>query len=144
MTEKGLFPGIFNLATIADISVNATCGEGGVEEYCRLVEHVRRRPTDRTQCGLCSNRSLDEEERHPITNAVDGTNRWWQSPSIAQGRRYEWVTITVDLKQVRWLMWIHLFKIYNTGLPAKHFKPIKICILRSNLYIWEKISYKTI
>lgn len=39
-------------------------------------------------------------ERHPITNAIDGTNRWWQSPSIKNGRRFHWVTITLDLKQV--------------------------------------------
>lgn len=39
-------------------------------------------------------------ERHPITNAIDGTNRWWQSPSIKNGRQFHWVTVTLDLKQV--------------------------------------------
>lgn len=40
-------------------------------------------------------------ERHPISNAIDGTNNWWQSPSIQNGREYHWVTITLDLRQVR-------------------------------------------
>lgn len=43
-------------------------------------------------------------ERHPITNAIDGTNRWWQSPSIKNGRQFHWVTITLDLQQVSQLV----------------------------------------
>lgn len=39
-------------------------------------------------------------EQHPISNAIDGTNHWWQSPSIQNGREYHWVTITLDLRQV--------------------------------------------
>lgn len=44
---------------------------------------------------------LWETERHPITNAIDGTNAWWQSPSIKNGNQFHWVTITLDLRQVR-------------------------------------------
>lgn len=39
-------------------------------------------------------------EQHPISSAIDGTNNWWQSPSIQNGRQYHWVTITLDLRQV--------------------------------------------
>lgn len=39
-------------------------------------------------------------EIHPIEYAIDGTNRWWQSPSIKNGMEYHYVTITLDLKQV--------------------------------------------
>lgn len=39
-------------------------------------------------------------EHHPIEYAIDGTNRWWQSPSIKNGMEYHYVTITLDLKQV--------------------------------------------
>lgn len=39
-------------------------------------------------------------ENHPIEYAIDGTNRWWQSPSIQNGMEYHYVTITLDLKQV--------------------------------------------
>jgi hypothetical protein len=38
--------------------------------------------------------------QHPITNAIDGTHSWWQSPSLAMGKEYEYVTIDIDLKQV--------------------------------------------
>ena len=43
----------------------------------------------------------DPEYRHPITNVIDGTNSRWQSPTLQNGRRFEWVTITLDLKQVK-------------------------------------------
>ncbi|GFV46517.1 laminin subunit alpha-1 [Trichonephila clavipes] len=52
------------------------------------------------QCGLCDARSDNSEHRHPIINAIDGTNKWWQSPTLQNGKHYEWVTITLDLKQV--------------------------------------------
>lgn len=37
-----LFPNIFNLATNSLISADATCGQYGREEFCKLVEHVRK------------------------------------------------------------------------------------------------------
>ena len=92
---------IFNLATRAEISVNATCGELEPETYCRLVEHVRRRPGESIQCGTCDMNSYYEQDRHPVTNAIDGSNKWWQSPTLANGWQYNWVTITLDLGQVR-------------------------------------------
>lgn len=44
--------------------------------------------------------AADSIERHPITNAIDGKNTWWQSPSIKNGIEYHYVTITLDLQQV--------------------------------------------
>lgn len=93
----GLFPSVFNLATRAAITVNATCGLTGPEVYCKLVEHVQMRAP---QCGVCDANAPDPDKRHPITHAIDGTPRWWQSPSLQNGPQYEWVTITLDLKQV--------------------------------------------
>lgn len=40
---KGLFPNVFNLASGAIITVNATCGETGAEVYCKIAEHVYER-----------------------------------------------------------------------------------------------------
>lgn len=88
-----LFPTIFNLAANAIISSNATCGENGPESYCKLVEHVFMRSP---QCDICDN---TPGKRHPIEFAVDGSNQWWQSPTLAHGMKYEWVTITIDLRQ---------------------------------------------
>ena len=96
----GLFPSVFNLATRASITVNATCGETEPEVYCKLVEHVQMRAP---QCGVCDANAPDHDKRHPITHAIDGTNRWWQSPSLQNGPQFEWVTITLDLKQVQLL-----------------------------------------
>lgn len=58
----------------------------------------------------------DEEHRHPISNVIDGTNSWWQSPSLQNGRRFEWVTITLDLKQVHTL----IFLFFPPLLEKKH------------------------
>ncbi|XP_046402924.1 laminin subunit alpha-1-like [Ischnura elegans] len=97
-SEEGLFPSVVNLAASAEITCNATCGLRGQESYCKLVEHAS--PMRPPQCGVCDKRSSDPSKRHPITNAIDGSNRWWQSPTLERGRQYEWVTITLDLKQV--------------------------------------------
>nr|XP_042897336.1 laminin subunit alpha-1 isoform X3 [Parasteatoda tepidariorum] len=96
-SERGLFPSVNNLALNAIISANATCGESGPEVYCKLVEHVFMREP---QCGVCDARSNNTEHRHPIINAIDGTNKWWKSPTLQNGKRFEWVTITLDLKQM--------------------------------------------
>ncbi|MED6259669.1 Laminin subunit alpha-1, partial [Ataeniobius toweri] len=96
-----LFPAIFNLASNAEISSNATCGDPEPEVYCKLVEHVPGRRIKNPHCPKCDANSVLSKERHPITNAIDGTNQWWQSPSIKNGRQLHWITITLDLKQVR-------------------------------------------
>ncbi|CAJ0569892.1 unnamed protein product, partial [Mesorhabditis spiculigera] len=99
-TERGLFPSIFNLATNAMISSTATCGERGPEEYCKLVEHVLWRKTPGNgapQCDTCD--ADDARRRHPVEFAIDGTRRWWQSPSLHNGLEYEKVNITIDLRQ---------------------------------------------
>ncbi|KAJ4923845.1 hypothetical protein JOQ06_028100, partial [Pogonophryne albipinna] len=97
----GLFPAILNLASNAVISSNATCGDPEPEVYCKLVEHVPRRLIKNPHCSRCDANSLLTKERHPITKAIDGTNQWWQSPSIKNGRQFHWVTVTVDLKYSR-------------------------------------------
>uniref|UniRef100_A0A3B4YWZ3 Laminin N-terminal domain-containing protein n=1 Tax=Stegastes partitus TaxID=144197 RepID=A0A3B4YWZ3_9TELE len=96
---SGLFPAIFNLASNAVISTNATCGYPKSEDYCKLVEHVPGRTRNNSHCLKCDANSSLSTERHPITNAIDGTNQWWQSPSIKNGRQFHWITITLDLKQ---------------------------------------------
>lgn len=50
-------------------------------------------------CELCI--ASDLEKSHPITNAIDGTSSWWQSPSLLMGKQYEYITIDIDLNQVR-------------------------------------------
>ncbi|KAL7984390.1 hypothetical protein Chor_002960, partial [Crotalus horridus] len=55
--------------------------------------------------------------QHPISNAIDGTNNWWQSPSIQNGREYHWVTITLDLRQIFQVAYI-IIKAANAPRPG--------------------------
>lgn len=55
-----------------------------------------------SHCDYCNARAgagrLDEiGAAHPVGNAIDGSNRWWQSPSISNGWEYNYVTLTLDL-----------------------------------------------
>ncbi|XP_026527653.1 laminin subunit alpha-1 [Notechis scutatus] len=115
--EESLFPAILNLASNAHISTNATCGEKGPEMFCKLVEHVPGRPLRNAQCRICDYNSANSKEQHPISNAIDGTNHWWQSPSIQNGREYHWVTITLDLRQIFQVAYI-IIKAANAPRPG--------------------------
>ncbi|POI30878.1 hypothetical protein CIB84_005371, partial [Bambusicola thoracicus] len=55
--------------------------------------------------------------QHPISSAIDGTNNWWQSPSIQNGRQYHWVTITLDLRQVFQVAYV-IIKSANAPRPG--------------------------
>ncbi|XP_046676227.1 laminin subunit alpha-1 isoform X3 [Homalodisca vitripennis] len=89
---RGLFPGVSNVAARAEVTANATCGERGPEAFCRLSFRS-------SSCGVCDSRSPDPGKRHAAALALDGSARWWQSPTLASGPQYEWVTLTLDLKQ---------------------------------------------
>ncbi|XP_072412131.1 laminin subunit alpha-2 isoform X1 [Chiloscyllium punctatum] len=115
--QRGLFPAVLNLASMADITSNATCGQNGSEMYCKLVEHVPGRPFRNPQCRICDLNSRNPKERHEISNAIDGTNRWWQSPSIQNGMEYHYVTITLDLKQVFQIAYV-IVKAANSPRPG--------------------------
>uniref|UniRef100_A0A8B9DLH3 Laminin subunit alpha-1 n=1 Tax=Anser cygnoides TaxID=8845 RepID=A0A8B9DLH3_ANSCY len=115
--HKSLFPAILNLASNAHISTNATCGEKGPEMFCKLVEHVPGRPLRNAQCRVCDRHSANPKEQHPISSAIDGTNNWWQSPSIQNGRQYHWVTITLDLRQVFQVAYV-IIKSANAPRPG--------------------------
>jgi laminin alpha 1/2 len=99
--NSGLFPSTFNVATKADIYVNATCGEEGPETFCK--------PSESSRCAVCDARSPDLGKRHNISNVLDSNPaRWWQSPTLTRGDRYEYVTISLDLKQVKYFEMINV------------------------------------
>ncbi|XP_060085671.1 laminin subunit alpha-2-like [Ylistrum balloti] len=112
-----LFPDIFNLANSSDISVNATCGETGPEVFCKLVQHVKIFPSSNQHCDICDAYSATASQRHPITNAINGLRSWWQSPSVTNGWEYNYVTITLDLKQVYHVAYI-IVKAANSPRPG--------------------------
>ncbi|XP_072533209.1 laminin subunit alpha-2 isoform X2 [Salminus brasiliensis] len=115
--QRGLFPAVLNLASMAKITVNATCGEKKPEMFCKLVEHVPGQPAGNPQCRVCNLKSDRPYERHPIEYAIDGTNKWWQSPSIKNGMEYHYVTVTLDLKQVFQIAYF-ILKAANSPRPG--------------------------
>lgn len=89
----GLFPSTFNVALKAEIYANATCGKDRPETFCK--------PSESSRCGVCDAKSPDPAKRHDITNVLSpDSGKWWQSPTLAQSDSFEYVTITLDLKQV--------------------------------------------
>ena len=53
------------------------------------------------QCGICDAHSTDLSQSHIAENAIDGSPRWWQSPTVANGNEFERVTIIIDMRAVR-------------------------------------------
>jgi hypothetical protein len=41
-----------------------------------------------------------EGRSHPAENAIDGSERWWQSPPLSRGAKYNEINLTIDLGQV--------------------------------------------
>uniref|UniRef100_A0A8C9UHG8 Laminin subunit alpha-5 n=1 Tax=Serinus canaria TaxID=9135 RepID=A0A8C9UHG8_SERCA len=117
-----LHPPYFNLAEGTRISATATCGEEAagagsrraVEDlYCKLTIQVR--PGRGTRyCDICS--SANSNKAHPITNAIDGTERWWQSPPLSRGLEFNQVNVTLDLGQLFHVAYV-LIKFANSPRP---------------------------
>uniref|UniRef100_A0A8D0HF41 Laminin subunit alpha 5 n=1 Tax=Sphenodon punctatus TaxID=8508 RepID=A0A8D0HF41_SPHPU len=123
-----LHPPYFNLAEGTRISATATCGEEevggrsprGVEDlYCKLVggPMAGADPNQTIQgqyCDICS--SANNNKAHPITNAIDGTERWWQSPPLSRGLEFNEVNVTLDLGQLFHVAYF-LIKFANSPRP---------------------------
>ncbi|KAL8600730.1 hypothetical protein ACOMHN_057318 [Nucella lapillus] len=113
----GLFPVVFNLATRARITANATCGERQPEVFCKLVEHVRIFPAENRHCDICDARSEQPAQRHPVGNAIDGSHSWWQSPTLTNGEQYNRVTVTLDLGSIYQVAYV-IVKAANSPRPG--------------------------
>uniref|UniRef100_A0A8C3MQ95 Laminin subunit alpha-5 n=1 Tax=Geospiza parvula TaxID=87175 RepID=A0A8C3MQ95_GEOPR len=123
-----LHPPYFNLAEGTRISATATCGEEpagagsrrAVEDlYCKLVGGpvAGGDPNQTIQgqyCDICS--SANSNKAHPITNAIDGTERWWQSPPLSRGLEFNQVNVTLDLGQLFHVAYV-LIKFANSPRP---------------------------
>lgn len=99
-----LFPASLDAALGAEISANATCGTTafGSEEFCKWGGSM--------QCSICSGSGGDILKKHSIGYAIDSdTSNWWQSPTLEQGPQYEFVTVTLDLRQVIFLIYPQFF-----------------------------------
>uniref|UniRef100_A0A8B9LXF7 Laminin subunit alpha-5 n=1 Tax=Astyanax mexicanus TaxID=7994 RepID=A0A8B9LXF7_ASTMX len=118
-----LHPPYFNLAEGTKITATATCGEDepgrAIQDlYCKLVGGpVSGDPSQTIQgqyCDTCD--SADSNRAHPITNAIDGTERWWQSPPLSRSTEYNQVNVTLDLGQLFHVAYV-LVKFANSPRP---------------------------
>ncbi|XP_059201052.1 laminin subunit alpha-3-like [Centropristis striata] len=123
LTGFSLSPPYFNLAEGSSISSTATCGQDAAgtptyELYCKLVGGATTgHPNQNIQgqyCDYCN--SVDPNKAHPVTNAIDGTERWWQSPPLSRGLGYNEVNVTLDLGQLFHVAYI-LIKFANSPRP---------------------------
>ncbi|XP_010637029.1 laminin subunit alpha-3 isoform X1 [Fukomys damarensis] len=124
-----LLPPLVDVAKMARIWATATCGEPdpdspqqdpGRDEpmrFCQLVSpiyHTKTKTIQDEYCDICN--SSNPEKAHPATNAIDGTSRWWQSPPVSMGTKYEQVNLTLDLGQVFLVAYVNI-KFANSPRP---------------------------
>lgn len=86
-------------------------------------------------CDYCN--AADPSKAHPVTNAIDGTERWWQSPPLSMGLKYNEVNVTLDLGQVSaWAIgWgLIIFCIYIQALQLGEI--FELMILTSNTTVF--------
>uniref|UniRef100_I3MWP1 Laminin subunit alpha-5 n=1 Tax=Ictidomys tridecemlineatus TaxID=43179 RepID=I3MWP1_ICTTR len=126
--DFSLHPPYFNLAEGARISASATCGEEAPARgpprptedlYCKLVGGpvAGGDPNQTIQgqyCDICT--AAQSNKAHPVSNAIDGTERWWQSPPLSRGLEYNEVNVTLDLGQVFHVAYV-LIKFANSPRP---------------------------
>ncbi|OTF81461.1 hypothetical protein BLA29_014858, partial [Euroglyphus maynei] len=88
------------------ITASATCGENVPEPelYCKIVGSNRLEESENFNliegqaCDYCD--PNDPRRAHPPQFAIDGTERWWQSPPLSRGAHYSKVNLTLNLGQV--------------------------------------------
>ncbi|XP_054153409.1 laminin subunit alpha-like [Oppia nitens] len=107
VSAQVLNPPYFNLAEGRNITATATCGENLPEPelYCKLVgsnwldkpDNVHINLIQGQACDYCD--PNDQNRAHPPQYAIDGTERWWQSPPLSRGTKYNEVNLTIDLGQ---------------------------------------------
>ena len=94
-----LEPPYFDIAKGKRMTATSTCGEGpglkdGRELFCKLADSPGRVDIKGQYCDYCY------PGNHSVQYVNDGTEKWWQSPSLSRGLQYENVNITIDLGQV--------------------------------------------
>jgi len=104
-----LTPPYFNLAVGRPIEATATCGVGVSEPelFCKLTGANPDKEDvigdfEVIQGQLCDKcLPTDLSKSHKPEFAVDGTERWWQSPPLSRGLHFNEVNLTIHLEQVR-------------------------------------------
>lgn len=120
-----LTPPYFNLAEGSSVSATATCGvdiSTPKERFCRLtgasaderqefLSSFNLYYSGNSQiiagqlCDYCVAEGTPEADEfpsqvHSAEFAIDGTERWWQSPPLSRGSQFNDVNLAVSLGQV--------------------------------------------
>lgn len=98
---------IYSLFSGKKIDSTATCGEDDSQVFCKLTggpnEYEYNENLYQGQfCDVCE--INNPEKAHPIKYAIDGTEKWWQSPPLSQGSEYNRINVTIHLGQVMYLL----------------------------------------
>jgi len=110
VSGQALTPPNFNLAVGRKVEATSTCGVGVTEPelYCKLTG---ANPGDKEDivgefeliqgqlCDYCSEEPA-ARRTHGAQYAVDGTERWWQSPPLSRGLQFNQVNLSISLGQV--------------------------------------------
>ena len=119
-----LSPPLFDLAKESTIAATATCGVNITtprERFCRLTGASADERQDffsslyysgNSQiiagqlCDYCVAERTPEADQYPLQIhsarfAIDGSEKWWQSPPLSRGQQFNDVNLTVSLGQVR-------------------------------------------
>nr|XP_026696566.1 laminin subunit alpha-5 isoform X4 [Ciona intestinalis] len=103
VTEQNvLSPPYFNIASGKKIGATATCGDENEELFCKLTGGTNFEFSNSLHqgqvCDICD--ATNPEKAHPVKNAIDGTEKWWQSPPLSRGSQFNKVNLTIHLGQV--------------------------------------------
>ncbi|XP_071954463.1 laminin subunit alpha-like [Antedon mediterranea] len=123
-TTGVLVPPYFNIAEGKSISATSTCAdEGEAELYCKLAGNTgvnsfrynEQDIVDGQYCDYCE--TGDSLRAHPAEYAIDGTEKWWQSPPLSRSFDYSKVNLTIDLAQLYHVAYV-LIKFANSPRPG--------------------------
>ncbi|XP_059166005.1 laminin subunit alpha-like, partial [Physella acuta] len=118
---KVLTPPYFNLAQGRNLTATATCGYGvpDKELYCGLTGAASSFTGELIQgqiCDFCDPR--DPNKDHRVEYAVDGTERWWQSPPLSRlGVELNKVNVTIHLGQEFHVAYVYI-RMGNSPRPG--------------------------
>lgn len=117
-------PTHFNLASGRRIEATSTCGVGVSEKelFCKLTGANRDRIDDSYSqviqgqlCDYCD--PTDPSRTHSPEFAIDGSEKWWQSPPLSRGSQYNEVNLTIHLDQEFHVAYIYM-RMGNSPRPG--------------------------
>ena len=106
ISSQELRPPQINIAEGKKITATWTCGERydkDRELFCKMATVPGKFGIHGLACDYCQENHPTRD--HSIELAIDGTERWWQSPPLSRGLEFpqydfEKINITIDLEQV--------------------------------------------